>query len=95
MLVGSKTDLREDRDTLKSLKDRNLAPITYEQGLDKAKQIKAKKYVECSALTQKGLKTVFEEAIRCVTRDDKKSKSSKSSEQNKDKKKRLKKCVIL
>ncbi|KAL2747692.1 ras-related protein Rac1 [Vespula maculifrons] len=66
ILVGTKLDLREDKETIERLKDKKLAPITYPQGLAMAKEIGAVKYLECSALTQKGLKTVFDEAIRAV-----------------------------
>ncbi|KOB65820.1 Small G protein [Operophtera brumata] len=66
ILVGTKLDLREDKDTIEKLKDKKLAPITYTQGLGMSKEINAVKYLECSALTQKGLKTVFDEAIRAV-----------------------------
>lgn len=66
ILVGTKLDLREDKETIERLKDKKLAPITYPQGLTMAKEIGAVKYLECSALTQKGLKTVFDEAIRAV-----------------------------
>uniref|UniRef100_A0A4W3HG46 Rho-related GTP-binding protein RhoG n=1 Tax=Callorhinchus milii TaxID=7868 RepID=A0A4W3HG46_CALMI len=66
ILVGTKLDLRDDKDTIEKLKEKKLAPITYPQGLAMAKEIAAVKYLECSALTQRGLKTVFDEAIRAV-----------------------------
>lgn len=66
ILVGTKLDLRDDKDTIEKLKEKKLAPITYPQGLALAKEIDSVKYLECSALTQRGLKTVFDEAIRAV-----------------------------
>ncbi|MEQ2226520.1 Rho GTPase protein rac1 [Ilyodon furcidens] len=66
ILVGTKLDLREDQDTVDKLKEQNLSPITYPQALAMTKEIGAVKYLECSALTQRGLKTVFDEAIRAA-----------------------------
>jgi GTPase SAR1 family protein len=66
ILVGTKLDLREDKETVEKLREKKLSPITYPQSLAMAKEIGAVKYLECSALTQKGLKTVFDEAIRAV-----------------------------
>jgi len=66
ILTGTKLDLREDKETIERLAEKRLAPITYIQGMNMSKEIKAVKYLECSALTQKGLKTVFDEAIRAV-----------------------------
>lgn len=66
ILVGTKLDLREDTDKLESLREKGLAPITDQQGVNMAEEIKAVKFMECSALTQKGLKEVFDEAIKAV-----------------------------
>jgi len=76
VLVGTKLDLRDDQETINKLAAKKQAPITYEQGMQMAKEIGAVKYMECSALTQKGLKAVFDEAIRAVIepKDTKKAK---------------------
>jgi len=66
ILVGTKVDLREDQGTVEKLQSKKQAPISYEQGLQMVNEIGAVKYMECSALTQTGLKAVFDEAIRAV-----------------------------
>ena len=66
LVVGTKLDLREDKATIERLAEKKLAPVTHQQGLQLTKDINASKYLECSALTQKGLKAVFDEAIRTV-----------------------------
>lgn len=63
LLVGTQADLRDDVGTCEKLAKNKQKPITIDQGERLAKDLKAVKYVECSALTQKGLKNVFDEAI--------------------------------
>ena len=78
VLVGTKLDLRDDKDTIEKLRQKHQrGPISYEDGQAKAKEINAYKYLECSALTQKGLKQVFDEAIRAVLNPPVKQKEKK------------------
>ena len=77
ILVGTKLDLRDDKETIEKLKEKKLGPILYTEGLKMHKEISATKYLECSALTQKGLKTVFDEAIRAVLWPQKKTPKPK------------------
>jgi Ras-related C3 botulinum toxin substrate 1 len=58
ILVGTKLDLRTDASSGKF--------ISKMQGETLKEELKAFKYLECSARTQEGLKQVFDEAIRCV-----------------------------
>jgi len=66
ILVGTKLDLRSKPEAIQSLKENNQEPITAEQGKLLAQKIGAKKYLECSALTQEGLAKVFEEAVKVI-----------------------------
>nr|VZI42295.1 unnamed protein product [Spirometra erinaceieuropaei] len=63
LLVGTQSDLRDDPDTIEKLAKNKQKPLTPQQGEKLAREIGACKYLECSALTQKGLKDVFDEAI--------------------------------
>lgn len=63
IIVGTQIDLRNDPATLKRLAKSNLMPISAAQGEKLAREMHAVKYLECSALTQVGLKAVFDNAI--------------------------------
>jgi GTPase SAR1 family protein len=54
-------DLRDDAGVVEKLAKSRQRPVTFEQGERLARELGAVKYVECSALTQKGLKNVFDE----------------------------------
>ncbi|CAL8068417.1 unnamed protein product [Calicophoron daubneyi] len=77
ILVGTKLDLRENSQCESALKHNPLPCVSYQKGLAMSKKIGAHKYLECSALTQQGLKAVFDEAIRAVLIPTQKRKGSK------------------
>lgn len=52
LLVGTQIDLRDDQITLEKLAKNKQRPVTLETGEKQAKELRAVKYVECSALTQ-------------------------------------------
>jgi len=66
ILVGTKLDARSDQALLEKLKSQGQKPVTTEQGQELARKVKAVKYMECSAKTSEGLKSVFDEAIKAV-----------------------------
>ena len=66
LLVGTKIDLRNSPEEIERLAKKKERPISYEEGLKVAKQLKAVKYVECSSLNQQGIRDVFDEAILTV-----------------------------
>jgi len=68
VLVGTKADLRDDPAELARLESRGEKVVNEEQVKklmkeQKKKGVKLSKYVECSAIQQKNLKNVFDEAI--------------------------------
>jgi len=76
LLVGTKVDLRNNMEEVEKLAKSKLSPVTTAMGMKLAKEIKAFKYVECSALTKEGLKVVFDTAIRAALHPPKQAKCS-------------------
>jgi len=64
---GTKIDLREDKEVIGQLSNAGLTPVKREQGLKMASKIRAVKYLECSALTQRGLKQVSKDLYHMHT----------------------------
>lgn len=77
LIVGTQIDLRQDPNVLEKLTRQKQRPIGFDQGERLARELGAVKYVECSALTQKGLKNVFDEAIVAALEPPVKKKSKK------------------
>merc|ERR1711953_196664 len=61
ILVGTKSDLRNDTDTQNELRSKNMEMVSEGAITQMKGEIGAVTYIECSALTQEGLKSVFDE----------------------------------
>ena len=57
------TDLRDDQETVSKLQRMRQRPISVQDGEKMARELRAVKYTECSAYTQRNLKSVFDDAI--------------------------------
>merc|ERR1712130_293766 len=78
VLVGNKRDLRNDANTIKELARNRQQPVKQEEGKLMSDRIGALHYIECSALTKDGVRTVFEAATRAALNKKPKKKSSHS-----------------
>ena len=61
LIVGTQVDLRDAPAVIEKLARQKQRPVSIDMGERLARELGAVKYVECSALTQKGLKNVFDE----------------------------------
>jgi len=68
ILVGTKGDLREDLETIAKFSKKGITMVTKEEAEKVQKEVGANLHIECSALTQQGLRSIFQEAIREATR---------------------------
>jgi len=66
ILVGTKTDLRNDEETIKKLQDKGKEPISEKLGKKRAKEIKARFYLECCAKDVNSVNEVLKQAIKLV-----------------------------
>ncbi|KAM3592525.1 uncharacterized protein V6R79_020775 [Siganus canaliculatus] len=66
LLLGTKSDLRDDQDVVEKLRALNQTLVSQQQGKVMTNQIKAVKYLECASMNLDGLDEVFDEAVRAV-----------------------------
>jgi small GTP-binding protein len=69
ILVGLKTDLRQDLTTIQHLESKGLKPLTVDQAKQVGRRIGAYKYMECSARRLEGLSDIFNTAISVVIKE--------------------------
>ncbi|XP_007568978.1 rho-related GTP-binding protein RhoA-A-like [Poecilia latipinna] len=76
VLVGNKTDLRNNENTRKMLAKQNEEPIKYEEGKDMSNQIGAYSYQECSAKNKEGVREVFDAAAKAALTNNSRGKKN-------------------
>lgn len=74
LLVGCKKDLRNDPNTIQTLKQINQEPVAYNKAMSVATNINAFQYIECSAKSKDNVREVFETATRAALMSKKKAK---------------------
>ncbi|XP_028917313.1 rho-related GTP-binding protein RhoD [Ornithorhynchus anatinus] len=62
LLVGCKTDLRNDKDQLQRVKKSGQDPISYQKGQALANNLGAVAYLECSARLKDNIEVIFQQA---------------------------------
>ena len=77
IIVGTKMDLRANVDVIARLQGEGRAPVSTAEGQRVAGELKAAAYLECSALTQQGLKAVFDAAISTALKSKEPPKAAK------------------
>lgn len=75
ILVGTKKDLRSDPQTIAELAKMTQEPVRPQEGREMAEKINAFAYLECSALSNEGIREVFETATRAALQVKKKQNS--------------------
>lgn len=66
ILVGLKKDLREDPVAVEEQRKKSLRFVSGQEGEAVAREISARRYLECSSLSGEGVDDVFEAATRAA-----------------------------
>lgn len=89
IVVGTKVDLRNDPQTVSILATQGQHPVTTQEGEVMARQVGARRYLECSAKEGRGVQEVFAAALaETLSRGG-------GSVWRPNKRDRQKKCVVL